>query len=214
MNLHFTEASSLAIIDRQIQEIKADISPAQYEIIRQVIYHTADLEYESLLKFSHGALAKGAAALTAVTPIIVDVPEIQVSIVPKLQQTFGNRVYCCATINTEVIDNVTKASSGLEILAAKHPNSIFIIGQDETAMSTMVDLLKNKIIEPSLAIATPPIFIESTVKQRLLNFHIPYVCVNSAKGGSNVAAAIFNGLIRLTWQAYRQDGFVGKQKEQ
>ncbi|MGF1591318.1 MAG: precorrin-8X methylmutase [Pleurocapsa sp.] len=205
MNLNFTEASSLAIIDRQIKEIEVGISPAQYEIIRQVIYQTADLEYESLLKFSDGALAKGAAALTAATPIIVDVPEIQVSIVPKLQQTFGNPVYCCATTQTEVIDKATKASSGLKMLAGKYPNSIFIIGQDQTAMSAMEDLLKNKIIEPSLAIATPPIFIESNAKQKLLNSHIPHICVNSPKGGSNVASAIFNGLVRLTWQAYRRD---------
>ncbi len=205
MNLHFTEASSLAIIDRQINEREDGVSPAQYEIIRQVIYQTADLEYQSLLKFSDGALAKGAAALTAVTPIIVDVPEIQVSIVPKLQKTFGNSVYCCATIRTEVSNQATKASSGLKMLAGKYPNSIFIIGQDQTAMSTMEDLLRNKIIEPSLAIATPPIFTESTAKQRLLNSHIPHICVNSPKGGSNIASAIFTGLIRLTWQAYCQD---------
>ncbi len=96
MDLHFTEASSLAIIDHQIERIEgieSNFSPAQYEIIRQVIYSTADMEYQSLLKFSDSALAKGAAALTAITPIIVDVPEVQVSIVPKLQQTFGNPVY-------------------------------------------------------------------------------------------------------------------------
>ena len=82
------EASTLATIDRQITGVEKNFTPAQYEIIRQVIYSSADLEYQSLLKFSPEALAAGAAALTAAIPIIVDVPEIQVSIVPKLQQTF------------------------------------------------------------------------------------------------------------------------------
>ena len=208
MDLHFIEASSLAIIDRQIermQGIESNFSPAQYEIIRQVIYSTADMEYQSLLRFSDGALAEGAAALTATTPIIVDVPEVQVSIVPKLQQTFRNPVYCCATSSTQVADKATRASNGLEILASKYPHSIFIIGQDQTAMSTMIDLLRNKIIEPCVAIATPPTFLKSHTKQRLQKSAIPHICVNSDKGSATVASAIFNALIRLTWQASRSE---------
>ncbi len=91
------------------------------------------------------------------------------------------------------------------MLASKYPHGIFIIGQDQTAMSTMIDLLRNKIIEPSLAIATPPTFLESHSKQRLQQSSIPYVCVNSDKGSATVASAIFNALIRLTWQAFRAE---------
>jgi precorrin-8X/cobalt-precorrin-8 methylmutase len=205
MDLDFTDASSLAIIDRQIGEIGGNITPAQYEIIRQVVYCTADLEYQSLLKFSSGALAKGAAALTAVTPIIVDVPEIQVSIVPKLQQTFMNPVYCCATNSSDVVKDGSKAAKGLEILGSRYPQAIFIIGQDQAALLTMIDLLKNKVIEPSLAIATPPMFIELETKQKLKNFDLPYIYINDQKGGANIAASIFNSLIRLAWQAERRN---------
>ena len=203
MVVNFTEASSLAIIDRQIEGIQARISPAQYEIVRRVIYQTADFEYQSLLKFSEGALAKGASALTAVMPIIVDVPEIQVSIVPKLQKTFGNPVYCCKTTASQ--DSISKAASGLEILGSRYPNGIFIIGQDQAAMITAIELLKNKTIEPSLAIATPPTFIVSIAKQKLRDFDIPSIYIDSSKGGSNVAAAIFNSLINLVWQAEKRN---------
>lgn len=205
MDLNFTEASSLAIIDRQIQEIEKNVTPAQYEIIRQVVYATADLEYQSLLKFSDGALAKGTAALSAITPIIVDVPEIQVSIVPKLQKTFSNPVYCCTTTKSEILGKATQASQGLEILASKYPHGIFIIGQDQTTLCKMVDLVSNKVIEPSLAIATPPIFLESNSKHKLHQSSIPYIYVDSDKGGATVATAIFNALISLTWQASQQD---------
>lgn len=205
MDLDFTDASSLAIIDRQIGEIGENVTPAQYEIIRQVVYCTADLEYQSLVKFSPGALAKGAAALTAVTPIIVDVPEIQVSIVPKLQKTFINPVYCCTTISSNVAKDGSKASKGLEILGRRYPQAIFIIGQDQAALLTMIDLLKNKVIEPSLAIATPPMFIELETKQKLKNFDLPYIYINDQKGGTNIAATIFNSLIRLAWKAEQRN---------
>lgn len=205
MNLNFTEASALATIDLQLNGIDENIPPAQYEIIRQVIYQTADLEYQSLLKFSPGALAKGAAALMAVTPIIVDVPEVQVSIVPNLQKTFGNLVYCCATISSTPTEQSSKAAGGLELLGHKYPQGIFIIGQDQAAMSTMFNLLQNQVIEPSLAIATPPIFTESETKQRLNNSDIPHIYINNQKGGANIASAIINSLIRLTWRAERKN---------
>lgn len=206
MNTSFIEASSLAIIDHTIEGIKEHITPAQYEIIRQVIYATGDLEYQSLLKFSGNVLEQGAAALRATKPIIVDVPEIQVCIVPLLVKTFGNSVSCCTTTKTEVsvFSTATKASSGLEVLAEKYPQGIFIVGQDQTTMSTMLDLLEDKAIEPSLAIATPPTFLETKAKQRLQESSIPYICVDSKKGSATVANAIFNALVKLTWRAYPQ----------
>ena len=199
MNLHFTEAASLALIDRQLE--LDNISPAQYEIVRQVIYHTADFEYQSLLRFSEGALAKGAAAITEITPIVVDVPEIQVNIVPKLRKTFYNPVYCWATTGKST-DKTTQASNGLKVIANDRPKSIIIIGQDATTMTTAIELIKSKAIEPSLAIFTPPSFSEPDPRAWLKNSAIPYIIVDGGKGGANVASAIFNGLLRLTWLAY------------
>lgn len=206
MDLDFNDASSLAIIDRQITvEIGKEMTPAQYEIVRQVIYATADLEYQSLLKFSPGALAKGAAAITAITPIIVDVAEIQVSIVPQLQKTFANPVYCCATTRSDLVGGGSKVARGLEILGKKYPKAIFIIGQDQNAVVTMMDLLNHQVIDPSLAIATAPIFIESAVKRKLQNAEIPNIYIDSPKGGGNIASAIFKGLLQLTWQIERHN---------
>lgn len=202
MNLTFTEASSLAAIDRQIYSQNQDISPAQYEIIRQVIYSTADFEYVGLLKFSEDALSKGAASLTASTPVLVDVPEIQVGIVPLLQQTFLNPVYCCATNKSETQYSESKAAIGLESLAKDHPNGIFIIGQDELAFDTLNNLIAKKVINPSLAIATPPIFIKPEQKKFLESSTTPNIYVDGQKGGATIATAIFKTLVNLAWQAH------------
>ena len=197
MDSHFIEASSLAAIDHQVNGSNQNISPAQYEIIRQVIYHTADFEYISLLKFSKDALSEGAASLKVSTPIVVDVPEIQVSIVPKLQKTFYNPVYCCATTNSEI-------ASGLETLARQHPKGIFIIGQSEIALTTLINLIESKTINPSLAIATVPIFTKPE-RKKFSGSYFPRIYVDSSKGGATVASAILNSLVNLTWRAYGQD---------
>lgn len=206
MDLNLTEASALATIDRQIEATTGNVPPAQYEIIRQVICTSADFEYQSSLQFSQGALAKGAAALTAAAPIIVDLPEIQVSIVPRLQQTFANPVYCCATTSSKVVESTdTKASQGLKILAAKYPHGIYLIGQDRAAMTMMVNLIEQKAIEPSLAIATPPTLVELAAKQKLRDSATPNIQIAGGKGGSNIATTIFNTLLELAWQVHQQN---------
>ena len=88
MEWHLTDAQSLAIIDSEIGDHV--FSPAEYEIVRRVIYATADFEYKSLLHFSERALQAGAAALAARTTIIVDVPMVQVGISYEIQSTFAN----------------------------------------------------------------------------------------------------------------------------
>ncbi|MEO0132915.1 MAG: precorrin-8X methylmutase, partial [candidate division WOR-3 bacterium] len=82
MEWHVTDAQSLGIIDREIGDHL--FSPAEYEIVRRVIYATADFEYKSLIRFSDQALQRGAAALAARTTIIVDVPMVQVGIAPLI----------------------------------------------------------------------------------------------------------------------------------
>jgi precorrin-8X/cobalt-precorrin-8 methylmutase len=200
MDLHITEASSLAEIDRQVEAIQ--MSPAEYEIVRQVIYHTADFEYSSIIKFNHDALSKGAAAIAAKSTIVVDVPAIQVQIVPKLLKTFCNPVYCCSTTALRPQKRKTKAAWGLETLAKTHPEDIYVIGQDATALGTLAELTARKATNPALIVFTAPIFLEQDMKKWLTNASIPSIYINSSKGSATVATAIVNSLIDLTWQAY------------
>jgi precorrin-8X/cobalt-precorrin-8 methylmutase len=201
MNIHFTEVSSLANIDGQIEDGRDDLSPAQYEIIRQVIYYTGDFQYYSLLKFAHDPLLQGFKALTTRSSIVVDVPEIQVSIVPRLKHTFLNPVYCCATKGKQIDQTKTKAAFGLESLASDHFNGVFVIGQDQSTLTTFVELIKNQTINPSLAIVTAPSFVKQDLLQYFQYASIPTIYIDSSKGGTAVASAIVRSLISLAWRA-------------
>lgn len=92
MSYPLHEAQCLAYIDNVIPP--HDHSPAQYEIVRQIIYATADFDYLERLQFSERILNIGAAAIASRATVIVDMPMVQVGIVPKLQVTFANPVYC------------------------------------------------------------------------------------------------------------------------
>ncbi|MEH1924772.1 precorrin-8X methylmutase [Nostoc sp.] len=208
MEWHVTDAQSLAIIDSEIGDHV--FSPAEYEIVRRVIYATADFEYKSLIRFSERALQAGAAALAARTTIVVDVPMVQVGIAYDIQNTFANPLYCSMEALTRPQKEKTRAAWGIETLAKRYPEGIFVVGQAQTALTALVDLIESEEIRPALIIATPVGFANvDEAKERLQDSLVPYITIDSRKGNAVVAAAIVDGLVDLAWQAYGQDGNRG-----
>ncbi len=208
MEWHVTDAQSLAIIDSEIGNHV--FSPAEYEIVRRVIYATADFEYKSLIRFSERALQAGAAALAARTTIVVDVPMVQVGIASDIQNTFANPLYCSMEALTRPQKEKTRAAWGIETLAKRYPEGIFVVGQAQTALIALVDLIEAEEIRPALIIATPVGFVNADeAKERLQDSLVPHITIDSRKGNAVVAAAIVDGLVDLAWQAYGQDGNRG-----
>ncbi len=204
MEWHITDAQSLRIIDREIGEHA--FSPAEYEIVRRVIYATADFEYKSLVRFSEQALQAGAAALAARSTIIVDVPMVQVGITPIIQSTFSNPVYCSMDALTRPQREKTRASWGIETLARRYPEGIFVVGEAQTALTSLVDLIEAEEIKPALIIGTPAGFVGVDVAiERLKESLVPHIRIEGRKGNAVVAAAIVTGLVDLAWQAYGKD---------
>lgn len=203
MEWHITDAQSLAIIDREIGD--HIFSPAEYEIVRRVIYATADFEYKTLIRFSERALQAGAAALAARTTIVVDVPMVQVGITQSIQSTFANPVYCSMDALTRPQREKTRVAWGIETLARRYPEGIFVVGHAQTALTSLVELIEAEEIRPALVIGTPAGFVDTDVaKERLQDSLIPHIRTEGRKGSAVVAAAIVNGLVDLAWQAYGQ----------
>ncbi|MEA5574704.1 precorrin-8X methylmutase [Calothrix sp. UHCC 0171] len=205
MEWHITDAQSLAIIDQEIGDHV--FSPAEYEIVRRVIYATADFEYQSLLRFSERALQAAAAALSARTTIIVDMPMVQVGIAYDIQNTFANPIFCSFDAVTTPQDRKTRVAWGTKTLAKRYPEGIFVVGQSQTALSMLVELIEAEEIKPALIIATPAGFIGvDTAKEKLRDSLIPNIMIEGRKGNAVVASAVVDGLIDLAWQAYGQEG--------
>jgi precorrin-8X/cobalt-precorrin-8 methylmutase len=204
MEWHVTDAQSLRVIDSEIGD--HSFSPSEYEIVRRVIYATADFAFKDCIHFSDQALQSGAAALAARTTIIVDVPMVQVGITPVIQSTFANPVYCSMDALTRPQKGKSQAAWGVETLAQRYPEGIFVIGSSEVALTALVDLIDAEKVRPALVVATPAGFIDTAVvKDRLQDTMVPNVRINGRKGSAVVAAAIINGLVDLAWQAYGKD---------
>ncbi len=205
MDWHATDAQSLAVIDRELGA--HSFSPSEYEIVRQVIYATGDFDYKHLIHFSEHALQSGAAGLAARTTIVVDVPTVQAGLLKKVQSTFANPLYCATEAILRPQKDKTLAAWGLETLAHRYPEAIYIVGEAQTALATLIDLIERDEIRPALAIAAPAGFVDVDVlKERLHDSLVPHIRVDGRKGNAVVAAAIACALIDLAWQAYGTAG--------
>ena len=211
MEWHASNAEHLACIDRQVGE--HGLPPAKYEVVRRAIHATADFDYLHSIHFSENALKFGAASLAARTTIVVDVPMVQVGIVRTIQDTFANPVYCGGEAITRPQRAKSEVAWGVETLARRYPEAIFVIGQSAEALSTLVSLIEVEEAAPALVIAAPPSFPpmdnrsdddpdSANPKQQLANLHVPHIVTTGTKGAACVAAAILDGLLDLTWQAY------------
>lgn len=204
MEWHKIDARGLLTVDSEIGKHK--FPPAEYEIVRRVIYATGDFEYLKLLHFSERAISEGAAALAARSTVVVDVPTVSAGILPMLQRTFANQVYCGQETITRPQKEKPKAAWGMENLAKRYPEGVFAIGQDASALMSLVEAIEVEAIRPALLICALSGFVGvEVVKQRLEGLPVPHIRVEGRKGNPIVAVTILNALAELSWIAYGQE---------
>jgi precorrin-8X/cobalt-precorrin-8 methylmutase len=88
-------------------------------------------------------------------------------------------------------------------LAKRYPEGIFVIGESQTALTAIVELIEAEEIRPALVIGSPAGFVGvDAAKARLNDSMIPHIRVDGRKGSPVVAVAIVNGMVDLAWQAY------------
>lgn len=191
--MDLTTARGLALIDRHIG--LSPLPPAEYEIARKVILATGDFEYRSLTCFSPRAVVDGAAALAARSPIVVDTEMVKVGILPFLQETFVNPVYCCW-------DDIPDRD--IRSLIRRYPEGIFAIGESLPVLAILIEAIESGNCQPALVIATPAGWIEAKLaKDRLKDSGASYISIEGGKGSATVTVAIVNALAELAWQIHR-----------
>ncbi|MBD2394788.1 precorrin-8X methylmutase [Cyanobacterium aponinum AL20118] len=199
MEWNLLTVQNFSIIDREID--KSVFSPAEYEIVKRVVFSTGDLEYASVINFANNPLSNGFAALETRVPIMVDTPVIQAGILPFLQQTFMNPVYCLEDFALPASVTATK-SKIWQKLGKNYPSAIYIIGENPVSLFSLLDLIESVQVKPSLIIATPSGFTRKEIINKMLQKSgVSHIRFDSCKGGVTVAIAIFQGLIELGWLA-------------
>lgn len=198
------EAESFRIIDAEVGP--HDWPAAEWPIVRRVIHTSADFDYARTMIISADAVGRGISALRAGRGIVTDTTMALSGINKGLLERFGVPVSCFVA-DPEVSAEAPRLGITRSILAMRKAacdpgNGIFVIGNAPTALFELLRLVREEGWRPDLVIGLPVGFVGAEEsKEELLReapgHLIPFITNRGRKGGSNVAAAVVNALLRL-----------------
>ncbi|MCL6584362.1 MAG: precorrin-8X methylmutase [bacterium] len=193
------ERRSLEIISAKIQEEAFPI-PLR-PIIKRVIHATADLAIVSDIRFSPHFYQQISTSLLQGAPIITDVFMLKEALNLSLLSKFRNPLFCFIR-DREVSEmaekeKITRSMAAVRKGASLYPEGIYLFGNAPTALREMIQLYRWGKIVPAAVVGCPVGFVgASEVKRELCQTDLPYFTCLGAKGGSAMAAAVINALLR------------------
>jgi precorrin-8X/cobalt-precorrin-8 methylmutase len=86
----------------------------------------------------------------------------------------------------------------VRLLAPQLDGAVCVIGNAPTALLALLDLCDAGIVQPALVIGMPVGFVAAVEsKDELMARGLPFVTIAGTRGGSPLAAAATNALLRL-----------------
>ncbi len=193
------EAESFRIIESEIGTTSFD--PEQFAVVRRCIHATGDFSFAENMRFSLGAVEAGLAAIRAGGNILVDVNMAAAGISKGLLEKFGGRVICRIadpeTVARAKAENMTRSEAAIE--QAREDNiGIVAVGNAPTALLKIMELADQGIFTPDLIIGVPVGFVNAAESKEILaSKPYPFITALGRKGGTPVAVAAVNALLRL-----------------
>ena len=193
------EKTSLDIIEKYMWMSQVD---GLYKpIIKRVVHATGDLDFIGNLVFSKDAIPAGLQALRDKRIIYTDVNMVHAGITKKMGHTVECMINRPEVQNMAEKERLTRAATAVRLLKRDLNGNIVVIGNAPTALITLVDLIKKESIKPALVVGTPVGFVNAREsKEYLMSLEdVPYITNRGHKGGSAVASAIINAMIKMAF---------------
>lgn len=200
------EKRSFEIIE---SELPHALPEREKPIIMRVIHTTADFDYCDNLKFSENAVDAALDAIRRGAVFVTDTNMALAGINKPALAKLGCAVQCFMA-DPEVAkaaaeQGTTRAAAAVDkaILISDSSNSsqrpvICVVGNAPTALMRICELHSEGRFSPSLVIGAPVGFVNVVhSKETLLESGLPYIAALGRKGGSTVAAAICNALMKI-----------------
>ncbi len=193
------EAESFRIIEKELGP--TSFSPDEFAVVRRCIHATGDFSFADNIRFQGDAVATGIQAILAGKNILIDVNMGASGISRKLLSSFGGQVIC--HINEPKVaemakKNATTRSDAAIERAMKENIGIVAVGNAPTALLKAMELVEQGLFAPDLIIGAPVGFVNAAESKELLTEkEYPHIVALGRKGGTPVAVAAVNALIRL-----------------
>jgi precorrin-8X/cobalt-precorrin-8 methylmutase len=187
--VHPIEAESYRILRSRVD--LSELPPLSRAVTERIIHATADFDYITDLICDEDALAVGVAALRRGAAVVADVAMVAAGIT-------GYPVICKIADSLSVrlarTTGITLSAAAVRLAFGQAgPGAIWLVGCAPTALSEII----SREVEPALVVGVPVGFVgAAAAKQELRLSGLPALTNVSEKGGSAVAVAAFNALLR------------------
>ena len=186
---HEIERESFRIIRAEMGD--HSFSEEELAVVVRVIHATADFDFQQIIRFHPQAIASGLEAIRRGCTIVTDVRMVEVGISEAILAEFGGRIVC--DIRHPGVYEQARAQGLTRSTVAMRLNAANIAGLLE-----VIRLVREEGIRPALIVGAPVGFVSAVEsKDELLTLDVPYITAVGRKGGSTVAAAMINALLRL-----------------
>ncbi len=197
---HEIERESFRIIRSEMKE--HNFLEEELAIVVRVIHATADFDFQDIMRFHPQAIESGIAAVRRGCTIVTDVRMVQVGIADSILTEFGGQTVCDirhpSVYKQAQALGLTRSTLAMRLNADNIDGGIVAVGNAPTALLEVIRLVREEGIRPALIVGVPVGFVNAVEsKDELLTMNVPYITAVGRKGGSTVAAATLNALLRL-----------------
>jgi precorrin-8X/cobalt-precorrin-8 methylmutase len=179
-----------------------DFDDKTFKVIQRVIHATGDFSFKDNMRFSPGAIEAGIKAIRQGKDILTDVTMVASGISKTMLGKWGGKVICRVAdqdIATRArAENRTRSEIAIE-MSLNDNIGIVAMGNAPTALvQTIRSLAAFPPANLPLVVGVPVGFVNAAEsKELLVEQNSCYITSLGRKGGSPVAAAIVNALLRL-----------------
>lgn len=194
------ERRSFALVERLAPSLPED--PAERRVVMRLVHATGDPELAASVRMSPGAVAAGVASLRVGRPIFVDVGMALAGVSHQIAAGLGCRVSCLLDLpgvrERAARAGITRAAAAVLAAGPDLTGAVVAIGNAPTALLALLDLVDAGVSSPALIVGVPVGFVNAAeAKKELMARRVPHVTVLGTRGGSPLAAAAVNALLRL-----------------
>jgi len=194
------ERRSLAYVEHALDSRFTD--PRERQVAGRVCYAAGDLSLAESLRFTPGAVAIGVQALQRSCVLCVDVRMVAAGLDARRLERLGCQVICAIEAPEAAArareSGLPRAVEAMRLVAAHLDSAICTIGNAPTALLALLDLIDAGVARPALIVGMPVGFVAAAeAKAELARRSIPSITLAGTRGGSPLAAAAVNALLRL-----------------
>ena len=189
---------SREIVKSLIDEKTINLTEEEKSVVERIVHSTADPEFADLVQISPNFVEASLESLKNYEDIVTDITMVKAGIT-----TYEGLIECY--INEKKVKElakkyeITRAAAGIQYAADNGFEGIIVVGNAPTALYKAIELKEKGELNVKSIVGVPVGFVGAAdSKEALHKTDIPHLIIEGPKGGTPVAVATINSLIRIS----------------